>query len=112
KILKWFGTCTDIHDLKMAQLEVEASRMRFESVFNSNLLAIAIVGATSGRFVHLNKRYAEFFGYARDEMIRHTSFELALWPDPEVRRAMVADIGIHLCTGMEAMLRHRSGEDR
>jgi PAS domain S-box-containing protein len=112
KILKWFGTCTDIHDLKMAQLEVEASRARFESVFNSNLLAIAIVGATSGRFVDLNTRYAEFFGYARDEMIRQTSLELALWPDPEVRRRMVADIGIRPPAGMEVTLRHRSGEGR
>ncbi len=111
-ILKWFGTCTDIHDLKIAQLEVEVSRARFASVFNSNLLAIGIVGAASGRLVELNGCYAEFFGYTREEMIGHTSLELGLWSDPEVRAGMVADADFRPGAGKEVIFRHRSGEGR
>ena len=29
-ILKWFGTCTDIHDLKIAELEISGSTGRSE----------------------------------------------------------------------------------
>ena len=31
-IVKWFGTCTDIHDLKMAQDELRASEERFQTI--------------------------------------------------------------------------------
>ena len=109
-ILKWFGTCTDIHDLKVAQIEVTQSAQRFSHVFDSSLVAICIKETSSGRLVEVNRRYAEFFGYAREDMIGRTAFELGLWVDVSDRdRALAGAIGDAVG---EVALRTKSGQIR
>ena len=44
-VLKWFGTCTDIHDLKMAELEISNA--------NRELRDTAIIMATAQRIAHI-----------------------------------------------------------
>ena len=44
KVLKWFGTCTDIHDLKSAELEISNA--------NRSLRESALVLATAQRIAH------------------------------------------------------------
>ena len=111
-ILKWFGTCTDIDDLKRAQLEASESEERFAKVFNSSLVAIGI-GEMSGRLIDVNERCAEFFGYAREEMIGRTIYELRLWADLADRERIVSAIsaGRSISSG-EAGFRRKSGEIR
>jgi PAS domain S-box-containing protein len=112
-LLRWLGTATDIHDLKVAEREVSASEERFATVFQSNLIALGIAEMSSGRFIDVNNRAGEFFGYTRDEMIGHTVLELGLWSDPADRERRIAAItaGIPTSPG-EASFRRKSGEIR
>jgi PAS domain S-box-containing protein len=109
-VVKWFGTATDIHDLKVAQLELSQSRERFAHVFNSSLVAIGIKETESGVLVETNASFAEFFGYTRAEMIGRTTVELGLWNDPLERARLVGGgaFGAH----SEVALRRKSGEIR
>lgn len=112
-ILKWFGTCTDIDELKMAELRISESEARFSKVFHSGLVAVSIVELTSGRVVDVNERCADFFGYSPAEMIGRTVFELGLWTDPDDRDRLIARV---LTAGTqataEAAMRRKSGEVR
>jgi PAS domain S-box-containing protein len=112
-VAKWFGTCTDIHDLKLAELEVSRSRERFATVFQSNMIALGITEMASGRFIDVNSLACEFFGYTREEMIGHTISELGLWTDPDERARRVAEIVASGSTSRgELSFRRKSGEIR
>jgi two-component system, cell cycle sensor histidine kinase and response regulator CckA len=113
KILKWFGTCTDIHDLKVAELAVAESERRFAKIFETGLVAIGITEAASGRVVDVNERFAAFFGYAREEMVGRTVAELRLWADPADGARYLAEFAAGVAgPGREAGYRLKSGEIR
>jgi len=113
KAPQWFGTCTDIHDLKLAEIEISNSEQRFARIFQSNLVAIGIAEIASGRLVDVNLRHAEFFGYSREEMLGRTVFELRLWADPEERARHIAGLSTAGSPArLEATFRRKSGEFR
>jgi|CXWL01.1.fsa_nt_gi PAS domain S-box-containing protein len=41
-ILKWFGTCTDIHDLKLAELEIQRSNRVYAMLSGINTLVVRV----------------------------------------------------------------------
>ena len=110
-VLKWFGTCTDIHDLILAEQRVAESEERFSKIFHSGLVAFSIAERTSGRMVDVNERWLELFGFERDEAIGRTVFELDLWVNSADRERLIAGssaAGPDLHT--EAAFRRKSGE--
>jgi len=112
-VVKWCGTCTDIHDLKLAKVEASESEQRFAQVFHSTLIAVGIADTSSGRLIDVNTRCTEFFGYTRHEMIGHTALELGLWADPGQRERFIAPMSNGgSSAGGEAAFRHKSGEIR
>jgi two-component system cell cycle sensor histidine kinase/response regulator CckA len=103
----------DIDARKQAEDELRRSEVRFASVFESSLIALGIAETSSGRLIDVNNRCAEFFGYARDEMIGRTVFELGLWADPADRERHIAGISAGGSTSsMETAFRRKSGEIR
>src|SRR5262245_59829847 len=72
KIVKWFGTCTDITELR-------DSEERFRGTFEN-----AAVGIThndsAGRFLRVNGTYCAIVGYSREELLQKT-FEDITHPD-------------------------------
>jgi PAS domain S-box-containing protein len=101
----------DIEGRKQAEAELRRSEERFARVFQSDLMAIAIAESSTGRFVDVNRHCAELFGYARDEMVGRTVFELGLWVDPKDRERLVAGMSAsHPLASGEAAFRRKSGE--
>ncbi|MFM8442597.1 MAG: PAS domain-containing protein [Methylococcus sp.] len=56
-IYKWFGTCTDIHDLKEAEEKLRANRQILESAFASMSDGI-FISDLSGHFTEMNEAFA------------------------------------------------------
>jgi two-component system cell cycle sensor histidine kinase/response regulator CckA len=107
------GFVVDIDDRKRAEGELRRSEERFARVFQSSLIAIGIAEMSSGRLIDVNGRCAEFFGYARDEMLGRTAFELGLWVDPADRERHVVGISAHGSSSpIEAAFRRKSGDVR
>jgi PAS domain S-box-containing protein len=107
------GFVVDIDARKRAEDELRDAEARFARVFHSNLFAIGVAEMASGRLVDVNGRCADFFGYARDEMIGRTVFDLGMWANPAERERLVAAAsGPGPPSPMEATFRRKSGEIR
>jgi len=71
-IVKWFGTCTDITELR-------DSEGRFRGIFENAAVGIAQTHP-SGRFLRLNEKFCSIVGYTREELLQKT-FQDITHPD-------------------------------
>jgi PAS domain S-box-containing protein len=70
-VVKWFGTCTDITELREAEDALRESEERFRGTFENAAVGIALADL-EGRFVRVNQKYCEFTGYTCDELLEKT----------------------------------------
>ena len=65
-------------------------RERFMLAFQASPIATSIATTSDGRLVDVNEQFVQAFGWSRDELIGHTSVEIGVWTDSEVRREWIA----------------------
>ncbi len=75
----------DITERKQTQEALEQSEVRFARAFFDAPVPLNIVRASDGKFIEVNERFMELFGYNRDELIGHTSVELGFYANDEAR---------------------------
>ena len=86
-ISKWFGTCTDIHDLKMAGLEIaRANRELHESErrFSDLLGTVELVSMMldrEARIIYCNNYLLRLTGWKREEVIGKNWWDLFVPPE-------------------------------
>jgi two-component system sensor histidine kinase/response regulator len=78
-VVKWFGTCTDITDLRQTEEALRASEQRFR-VFVDHAADGFFLFGHQGRILDVNRLACESLGYTRDEMLGMTPFDF----DPDV----------------------------
>ena len=66
---KWFGTCTDISDLRQTEEALRESEERFRGTFENAAVGIAHRDAT-GRFLCVNEKFCAIVGYSREELLQ------------------------------------------
>ena len=86
-ILKWFGTCTDIHHLKQAELNLAdanralgESEQRYRVLFEQSPDAIYLLDR-NGRIVDANAAYQELTGYSAAQSGLPSSFMSTVGPE-------------------------------
>lgn len=100
----------DITERKQVEELQRVTKARFAALFHADLVAIGFSRLDNGHFIDVNAAFLELFGYARQEVIGHSSEELGLWPCPEERQAMLTAIREHgWVRRFEVQFRHRSG---
>jgi PAS domain S-box-containing protein len=120
-ILRWVGTCTDIHDQKMAEeqlelriaertIELRTSEERFRQAFEFAGIGMAIVGL-DGRWVRVNKSICELLGYSQPELLQKTFQEITHPDDLAADLARVTELvaGERRSFQMEKRYFHRAG---
>jgi PAS domain S-box-containing protein len=65
------------------------SEARFAAAFTASPIAMAITTLDEGRYVDVNEAFEQQIGYSRLEVCGRTSLEMAVWPTPADRQAMV-----------------------
>jgi PAS domain S-box-containing protein len=70
-IAQWFGTCTDITDLRQTEEALRASEERFRGTFENAAVGIAHRDAT-GRFLRVNEKFCAIVGCSREELLQKT----------------------------------------
>jgi PAS domain S-box-containing protein len=75
-IRKWFGTCTDIHDMKRAELALKESEQRYRQLFEANPLPLWICDSQTQAILNANQAATASYGYSRDEFVAMTSNDL------------------------------------
>jgi diguanylate cyclase (GGDEF)-like protein/PAS domain S-box-containing protein len=86
-ILKWFGTCTDIHDLKMAELEIvhangelRESERRFSDLLG-NVELVSMMLDREARITYCNDYLLRLTGWTREEIIGKNWWDIFLPPE-------------------------------
>ena len=65
-IIRWFGTNTDISDIKRVQEELLVSAERFQRITSSSIIG-TLVGDHSGKISFANDTFLHMIGYSREE---------------------------------------------
>ncbi len=93
--------------------ELRQTAQRFRVAFNASPLAMSIARITDGLFLEANDKYTEFFGWAHDDLIGHTTLEIGLWADLAARDAWLEELRLHNAVlNFETQWRCKSGELR
>lgn len=88
KISKWFGTYTNIHDIKNTQEALIISEQRNRIILETTLDGFIIVDST-GRFTEVNNAYCQLIGYSREEILTKYVHEIEVSePKEEVMQRM------------------------
>jgi PAS domain S-box-containing protein len=66
-IVKWFGTCTDIDDMKRAQAALRESEERFQAMANG-IQQLAWMAEADGSITWYNQRWYEYTGTTLEQM--------------------------------------------
>ena len=69
-----------------------ASEDRFQKVFRSVPVAIAVTSLAAGRFMEVNETFERRFGIARKELLGRSSTELGFWENPDERTTLVEQL--------------------
>lgn len=80
KIVKWFGTSTDIEDRKQAEEALRKSEQRWRSVFENTQVGVALLDS-SLHFIDTNEAYQKMVGYNAEELRSKTSLEMTYEAD-------------------------------
>lgn len=67
-IVRWMGTCTDIHEQKMAQDALRQSEQKFRLLYENAPIGITHINL-EGRWTYANRKFAEITGYMPQEVV-------------------------------------------
>jgi len=82
RIIRWYGTNTDIEELKLAQEELQKQTSRLDELFEQAPEAVAVL-STEDRIVRINKEFTRMFGYESDEVVQRSINDLIV-PEAEI----------------------------
>lgn len=69
-ITRWFGTNTDISEIKQVQEELSISAQRFERIISSQIIGTCI-SDLKGNILYANDYFLNTIGYSRDDLDKH-----------------------------------------
>ncbi len=108
-----YSMFADVTERRAAEEDLRRSEDRLSSIIRAAPLGITLSRASDGVFLEVNERFAEAFGYRREELLGASSLELGLWDDPEDRQAAVREIEENgNLRGFTVRFRTRSGSVR
>lgn len=109
RILRWFGTNTDIDDTVRAQQSLRESEEKYREIFETASEGIWVLNADACIEI-VNRRMADMLGYTVDEMIGHFKTDFVAEADAPRVQAMFEQRKKGLPTWDEVPFRHRNGQ--
>jgi hypothetical protein len=82
RIIRWYGTNTDVEELKLAQEELQKQTYRLDQLFEQAPEAVVVL-STEDRIVRVNKEFTRMFGYEADEVLQRPINDLIV-PEAEI----------------------------
>lgn len=83
---------TDITDRKRTEEALRESEEKFRLTFESVPDAVTISSMEDGRYLYVNDGFCRITGYAKEEVIGKTAFDLGLYVNPADRERLLANL--------------------
>jgi PAS domain S-box-containing protein len=96
RIVRWFGTWTDINDHRLAEGALRTSEQLFRGAFDAGQTGIALIGADGKTYVDVNDALCEMLGYSKEELLRLDWMQVT---HPDDRSQMVERVESFLESG-------------
>jgi diguanylate cyclase (GGDEF)-like protein/PAS domain S-box-containing protein len=64
------GIDRDITERKLAEQNLRESESRFHAIFELAAIGVAEINSRTGKFVRVNQKYCDIFGFSREDMLR------------------------------------------
>lgn len=80
---------TDITQRKLADQKLRESEEKFSRAFHAAPTLISITTLPEGRYLDVNEEFLRTLGFAREEILGHTSQELGIWDSPRDREMLL-----------------------
>ncbi len=119
-ITAMLGTTRDITERKHAEQArqrtedtLRESKRRVDTLFHASPAAICVNTVDTGRIIDINEQFARFTGFARQELIGRTIFDMNFWVNPEARPAMMTRLKAdRSLSNVETQFQRKNGEVR
>ncbi|HEY8098286.1 MAG TPA: PAS domain S-box protein [Methylobacter sp.] len=85
KVYKWFGTCTDIHEIKESEAALRASEIKLRAILNASPVSMALNDELQN-ITYLTPAFVKGFGYTLEDIPTLSDWWLKAYPDPEYRQ--------------------------
>lgn len=89
QIVMWVGASTDIHDIKLIELALKDSEIRYRRLFETAKDGILILDTASGRITDANPFMSDLLGYSHDHFLGKELWEIGLFSDKAANEAAV-----------------------
>jgi len=89
KIIMWMGANTDIDDIKLAEMALVDSEIRYRRLFETAKDGILLLDTKSGRITDANPFMSELLGYSHDHFLGKELWEIGLFSDKAANEAAV-----------------------
>ncbi|MCU0575670.1 MAG: PAS domain S-box protein [Desulfobacterota bacterium] len=107
------GYAFDITEHMRIQEELRMTEERFAKIFQASPDWVSITTLEDGVYIDVNDGYLKASGYAREEVVGHTSLEIEIWEKPEDRGRLVRKIREQgLVRNEEVRFRTKTGDLR
>ncbi|HNW94511.1 MAG TPA: PAS domain S-box protein, partial [bacterium] len=108
------GVTHDITERRRAEEQLRASEEKFSKAFHSAAVLMAISTTDTGRYIDVNRTFLTVLGFARDEVVGHTSGELNVFAlSPVGRNELLERLQRDgMLNNLELPVRARDGSQR
>ncbi len=111
EITGWYGTCTDIEEIKQTEKTLTESEEKFSVAFRNSPYAITITDPEDGKFIEVNDAFYSITGFTPEETLNNASTGMDLWVDAEDRKSVVMVLkGGGKVTGQEFQFKKKTGK--
>ncbi|HKJ04704.1 MAG TPA: response regulator [Geopsychrobacteraceae bacterium] len=103
----------EIEQRKRVESELRSSEEKFSKIFFTSPISLVITDIDTGRIIETNNQFSILTGYSREELIGHTTIELGIWDDPDIRSKVMAEIRNRgECGEVQTKVKTRTGDLR
>lgn len=101
----------DITESKQAEVALHQSEEKFKKAFGCSPNAISISTLEKGQFLEVNDSFVRLSGFAREEIIGKTAFDINIWALESDRSILIQELRTKgFARNLEFVFRRKSGE--
>jgi len=86
------GVFRDLTERRLADRSLKESERKLATIFQHMPDLVTISSIQDGSFRDVNDTFEFVLGFTRDEVVGRSALEIGIWPYPEQRQALVAEV--------------------